>query len=249
MLLVNTNLRHETFPLPQMSGLESYCSLPSTSEPQQTDICLLIPSTNSHHNADGSGCHLRNGDLNCKHVSWNNASVNKNGSTLLSYSLNNAININYPNQPTHFPYNSYPSVLDIALSQRCTTCKPLAIPALSSDHNPIVFKVHLHLILSTPKLSYDYKHANWPVFRSSLDLALDLHPIIQNTTELDQPIIAFTQTIRQEATQAIPVRTTRRNHITLPPNLLYLWKLKNHYRRRHQSTRSPSTHQLYLLLA
>ena len=99
---------------------------------------------------------------NCKHVSWNNASVNKNGSTLLPYCLYKAITINYPNQPTHFPYNSYPSVLDIALSQRCTTSKPQSVPALSSDHNPIVFKVLLHPDFSAPRILYDYKHANWP---------------------------------------------------------------------------------------
>ena len=156
--------------------------------------------------------------------------------------------VNYPNQPTHFPYNSYPSVLDIALSQRCTTSKPLSILALSSDHNPLVFKVHLHPVPSTFKLLYDYKHANWPLFRSSLDLAIDLHQIIQNTTELDHAISTFTQTIRQAATQAIPVHTMKRNHLTPPPYLLYLWKLKNHYRRRYQRTRLSSTHQLYLLL-
>ena len=116
------------------------------------------------------------------HVSWNNASVNKNSSTLLSYCSNKAITINYPNQPTNFPHNSYPSVLDIALSQRCTTSKPQSVKALSFDHNSIVFKVHLH-----PGY-YDYKHANWPLFRYSLDTALDPHSPIQTTIELDHAI-------------------------------------------------------------
>jgi len=113
MLLVNTNLRHDTFPLPQMSGLEatSVCLqlqnnsklifvsayLPPTTTITQTDL----DATFAPHDAV-----ILTGYLNCKHVSWNNASVNKNSSTLLSYCLNNAININYPNQPTHFPYNS-----------------------------------------------------------------------------------------------------------------------------------------------
>jgi hypothetical protein len=168
MLLVNTNLRHDTFPLPQMSRLEATAVclqlqnhnklifvsayLPPTATITQKDLDAIF----SPHDTV-----ILTGDLNCKHVSWNNASVNKNGSTLLSYCLNNTITINYPNQPTHFPYISYPSVLNIALSQQCTTSKPLAIPALSSDHNPID--------LCTPKPSYDYKHANWPLFRSSLD--------------------------------------------------------------------------------
>jgi len=110
------------------------------------------------------GTVVLSGYLNCKHVSWNNASINKNGSTLLSYCLNKAITINYPNQPTHFPHNSYSSVLDIALSQPCTTTKPQSVPALSSDHNPIVFKVHLHPDFSATRILYDYRHANWPLF-------------------------------------------------------------------------------------
>ena len=185
------------------------------------------------------------GDLNCKHVSWNNASVNKNGNTLLSYCLNNSIALNYPNQPTHFPYNSLPSVLDIALSQRCSTSKPQSIPALLSDHNPIVFKVHFHPELSAPRRVY--KHAKWPLFWSSLDLALDPHPSIHNTHALNLAISTFTQSVIQAATQAIPVHTVKRNHLTLPPTLLYLWKLKNHYRRRYQRIRSPLLYSLSLL--
>jgi hypothetical protein len=38
-------------------------------------------------------------DLNCKHVTWNSATVKKNGRTLLSYCINN-ITINHPDQPT-----------------------------------------------------------------------------------------------------------------------------------------------------
>jgi hypothetical protein len=83
------------------------------------------------------------GDLNCKHPAWNNFAANKNDNTLF-YCGNKSISINFPYQPTHYPYNSYPSVLDIALTQRCTTYKSLAVPFLSSDHNPILFKVFIH---------------------------------------------------------------------------------------------------------
>jgi hypothetical protein len=39
--------------------------------------------------------------------------------------------------------------------------KPQAIPALSSDHNPIVFKIHFHPTISKPRTTYDYQQANW----------------------------------------------------------------------------------------
>ena len=183
LLLVNNNLRHDSFTLPPLPGLEAtavYLQLqnhgqllfisayfPPTTTITPTDLDVIF----SLHDTV-----VLAGDLNCKHVSWNNTSVNRNGNTLLSYCLNKSITINYPNQPTHFPHHSSPSVLDIALSQRCSTSKPLSIPTLSSDHNPIVFKIHLHPTISTPRKVYNYKHANWPLFRSSLDSAIDPPP-------------------------------------------------------------------------
>ena len=159
MLLVNNNLRQDAFSLPPLAGLEAtavYLQLQNHS--QLLFISAYLPPAANITPTDLDAIFSLHdtvvlaGDLNCKHVSWNNASVNRNGNTLLSYCLNNSITINYPNQPTHFPYNSHPSVLDTALSQRCTTSKPQSIPALSSDHDPIVFKVRLHLI--SPHLEY-----------------------------------------------------------------------------------------------
>ena len=254
MLFVNNNLCHGSFSLlpplrleataiclqlqnhNQMLFVSAY--LPPAVTIVQTDLDAIF----SLHDAV-----VLAGDLNCKHVSWNSASVNKNGSTLLSYCLNKAITINYPNQPTHFPYNSHPSVLDIALSQRCTTSKPQSVPGLSSDHNSVVFKVHLHPDFSAPRILYDYIHANWPLFRYSLDTALDPDPPIQTTTELEDAIATFTRPVQQAAIHAIPVYITKCNNLMLPPNLRYLLKLKNYYRHRYQRSLIPLFHYLFQL--
>jgi len=168
MFLVNNQLCHDSFPIPPLSGLEATAiCLQLQNHRQQLFVSAYLPAATAIAPSDLDAIFsLHNtivlaGDLICKRVSWNNASVNRNGSTLLSYCLNKDITtrINYPNQPTHFPYNSYPSDLDIALSQRCTTSKPRSVPALSSDHNPLVFKVHLQTDFSAPKTFYDYKHA------------------------------------------------------------------------------------------
>jgi len=238
MVLVNSTLHHDSFDLPPMTGLEA------------TAVCLQLQN---HNNLVLASAYLPpsttlspsdleaifasqdavilTGDLNCKHAIWNNSSTNKNGNTLLSYCLNKAITINYSNQPTHFPHNVLLSFLEIALSQKCTFSKPLAVPTLTSYHKTIVFKIHLHPSPRTPKPSYDYKHANWPLFRTSLDLTLDPNPSFPTITELEQTITNFSQSILQAAAQAIPVHPLRRNQLTLPPYLLLLWKIKNHYRR------------------
>jgi len=137
----------------------------------------------------------------------------------------------------------------VRFSQRCTTSKPQSIPTLSSGHNPIVFKVHLHPDFSSPRILYDYKHANWPLFRYSLGTALDPHSPIKTTIELDHAITTFTQAVQQAAIHAIPVYTIKRNHLSLPPDLRYLLKLKNYYWHRYQRSRLPLFHYLSQLFA
>jgi hypothetical protein len=63
---------------------------------------------------------------------------------------------------------------------------------------------------------YDYKHANLPLFRSSLDLALDPRPTIQNTIELDHAITTFTPYDRQRLEPSLCTlqdTTTSRSHV------------------------------------
>jgi hypothetical protein len=84
---------------------------------------------------------------------------------------------------------------------------------------------------------YDYKQANWAHFWATLDLTLNLHPLIHTPTDLEVAITAFETAVQQVAISAIPVHTAKRNRLILPPKLCYLLKLKNYYRRRYQ--RSP----------
>jgi hypothetical protein len=256
ILLVKNNLRQDSFSLSPLSGLEATAiCLQLQTHSQLLFVSAYIPPAVAIAPTDLDAIFSLHdavvlaGDFNCKHVSWNNSSANKNGSTLLSYCLNKAITINYPNQPTHFPYISYSSVLDIALSQRCTTSKFQSVPALSSDHKSIVFKVYLHPDFSPPRILYDYKHTNWPLFRYFLDTALDPHFPIQTTIELNRVITTFAQSVQQGAIHAIPVCTIKCNHPTLPPNLRYLLKLKHYYRHRYQQSRLTLFHYLSQLFA
>ena len=177
MPIINNKIRHDQYYLPNLTGLEA------------TAICLylqnhrrllfvlvyllptsILPLTDSV---------ILVGDRNSKHAAWHNKSGNRNGRILLSYCVNKDITLSYPDQPTHFPHNSTPSVLDITLSKRCPTPKPQAVPTLSSDHNPIVFKILFHPLITKPVTLYDYKHANWSLFRTSLELSIPSFPYNQ----------------------------------------------------------------------
>jgi len=96
-------------------------------------------------------------------------------------------------------------LLDIVLTKHCSVSKPMATPSLSSDHNPIVFKIQLLPILTTPRMVYDYKHADWKLFKSTLDGTSPRNPTLLSTADLEQAVIAFETAIRHVATTAIPL--------------------------------------------
>jgi hypothetical protein len=168
MLITNNNIRHDHFALPNMDRLEAIAVciyLHNNKQPLFVSTYLAPAAPVVRTDLDKIFSAFTSvvliGDLNSKHVAWNCSTVDSNGKTLLTYYIDINLSIHYPDRPTHFPHNSTPSVLDIALTKLCSVSKPLAAPVLSSNHNPIVFKLHLLPILSTPRMMYDYKHANW----------------------------------------------------------------------------------------
>ena len=183
MLLINSNIQHDQFVLPTMDRLEAVAAciylhnneqllfvstyLPPATPVIRTDMDKIFSAFTAV---------VLVGDLNSKHVAWNCSSIDSIGKALLTYCTDNKLSIHYPDQPTHFPHNSTPSVLDIALTKLCSVSKPLATPILSSDHNSIVFKLQLLPVLSTLRMVYDYKNTDWKLFKSMLDSSPKPHP-------------------------------------------------------------------------
>jgi hypothetical protein len=153
-------------------------------------------------------------------------------------------------RPTYsLPTQLDPHVLDITLSKRCPTSKPQAASTLSSDHNLIAFKILLHPLLTKPRTLYDYKHANWPLFRTTLDLSIPSHPSFLSITDLEHAYTTFETSVRQAAASSMPTHTVKINHLTLPPTVCILLKLMNHYRRRYQRSRLLTHHHLHTLFS
>jgi len=91
MFLVKNNLRHDSFSLPPLTGLEvNAMYLQLHNHNQLLFVSAYFPPAVAIAPTDLDAIFSLNnilvlaGDLTCKHVSWNNASVNTNGSTLLS---------------------------------------------------------------------------------------------------------------------------------------------------------------------
>jgi hypothetical protein len=189
------------------------------------------------------------GDLNSNHTVWNCVSADRHGQTLLSYCTSSNTVVNYPDHPTYFHTNFQHSVLDFALSKHSLLPKALSVPALSSDHNPVVFKILSCPSVSEPSPILDYKHANWPLFRSTLDQLIVTISHISDLTDPEHTIQDFTSSVRQAAYTATPHLTVRSHHLPLSPSLVNLMKFKNCYRRRCQSSGFRLFHLLHQLLS
>jgi hypothetical protein len=68
---------------------------------------------------------------------------------------------------------------------------------------------------------YEYKHADWQLFKYTLDNSIPLIPILLSTADLEQTTISFETAKGQAATKAIPLHTITRNQLTLSPAVAY----------------------------
>jgi hypothetical protein len=177
------------------------------------------------------------GDFNSKHVAWNCTHTDRNGRFLLEYCTDHYVSIHAPLYPTHFPARGQPSVLDIALVKGCPLSSPQSLPILSSDHNPVVFKLRGTPTMTSQRLLYDYDSANWGQYHLMLDHSLRSHPRIQDTKDIDRAIHYFTAAVKTAADRSIPKRNTTIRRLKLPPEICTLMKTGNYFRRRYQRTR------------
>lgn len=244
MLLVKHCVRHDHFILPETSTLETvavYIHLP------QRQRILIVSLYNPPGNTlcrEGLETVFSNespvvllGDFNSKHPAWNCTTTNRNGRVLLDYCIERSVTINPPELPTFVPPREQGSVLDIALSRGCHMSTPHSIPALSSDHNPVVCKLRAHHRTKENRTVLDYGQANWPLYLSRLNHFLAQCPHIRNDTDLDRAVHYFTASVLQAAAVAIPRKEIKRQHICFPPSIGPIVKFRNYIRRRFQRSR------------
>jgi endonuclease/exonuclease/phosphatase (EEP) superfamily protein YafD len=168
MILVKEGLNHDRFHIQSRSKMETEAIMVHTT--LRTKIFIVSgcnPPTNTFSREEILELFpiqtptIVMGDMNSKHRAWNCTKTNTNGNILLNVCMDNNITIAYPPSPTHYPPRGQASTLDVAMYRGCTISIPQAIPALSSDHNPVVYKIRLTPLHTNTKTFYDYRNANW----------------------------------------------------------------------------------------
>ncbi|GFU59796.1 probable RNA-directed DNA polymerase from transposon X-element [Trichonephila clavipes] len=167
------------------------------------------------------------GDFNAPHTAWNCNTNSSRGVRLLDFVNMTNLYIAYPDSPTRFGINSA-NTLDIAVIRNFYYPYTInSLHDLSSDHNPVLLNFTLKLKRDTPNPRA--VHTNWPLFSKHLNTKLSLinyHPnSIKTSTDIDQKISEFTETVRAAHSHASqPIETLRKSYT--PPNENWTARLK-----------------------
>lgn len=184
------------------------------------------------------------GDVNAKHISWNNTKNNYKGIELLKIADNSFYDILSPNYPTLFPSVGDPSTVDLVLKKGiyCVS-DPKTINDLSSDHLPVIFQVSSKFE-NIDNLLFDFKKADWNGFREAIEMGLtqinsvDSH--FDDIERIDLAIDEFSVLIKESASSSIPKKKPSSFRYPYSDRINLLKRNRNYYRRMYEKTLNPA---------
>lgn len=188
------------------------------------------------------------GDLNSRHTAWKNHLNNANGNTLYNYYLQNNINIQYTQEPTHYPPNgSTPTYIDILLNKNVNEATdPYTETALSSDHNPVRFEIKSNRndLEEPPIQKLSFKNTNWEDYKTELNGIIEINNKISNKEELNAETEKLTSDIKIVMDKHSTTLTIHPYRKQISDEIVQKIKEKNRIRREWQRTRNPAIKEL-----
>ncbi|GJQ65865.1 hypothetical protein Trydic_g3967 [Trypoxylus dichotomus] len=179
------------------------------------------------------------GDLNAKHPTWNSRLTNASGKCLRRFADDFNLVVDASTEPTIYPHNGQPDVLDIVVMKNVNHFHQLTVlNELSSDHNPVL----LQLGQPTPEEEdTPTRHSvSWPAFTDHLSNNMGPIERIEDVTQLEAEVQTVTDRVLesvQYATNIIPIHD---NRAFIPREIRDLIRQKNQLRRRWQRTLDPA---------
>ncbi|GJQ75498.1 hypothetical protein Trydic_g17585 [Trypoxylus dichotomus] len=179
------------------------------------------------------------GDLNAKHPTWNSRLTNASGKCLRRFADDFNLVVDASTEPTIYPHNGQPDVLDIVVMKNVNHFHQLTVlNELSSDHNPVL----LQLGQPTPEEEdTPTRHSvSWPAFTDHLSNNMGPIERIEDVTQLEAAVQTVTDRVLesvQYATNIIPIHD---NRAFIPREIKDLIRQKNQLRRRWQRTLDPA---------
>lgn len=162
------------------------------------------------------------GDFNCKHLNWHCRKSNANGRILDKYVQRKSIALAFPDENTLFPYNGgVPSVVDLAIIKNLKNYnKPNCLNDLDSDHKPILLNINKYKIQTIQQKYLNYKKANWPKFKSTLNKTITINNNLKNVEDLENCVENITDVIQNAITLSIPTNTVKMSQEDFPQEIV-----------------------------
>lgn len=178
------------------------------------------------------------GDFNANHGYWNSSYVNARGNVLFRHMLEHDYVIHYPDSPTQVNYRPdlTPTNPDLILALNVNNIHEVcAIPALSSNHFPILFTVNGQYSRKPNTKQYRYCDADWDKYRSFLDQKISLDSkVFKSEPEIDCAVNYLHQCLTDARDTFIPSKVHENTCLKLPNYIAKMIKYKNYLRRKEQ---------------
>ena len=184
------------------------------------------------------------GDLNAKHVDFHCRKTNQSGIALKQILNSTNLSIINTNEPTYTsPQTGSTDILDLIICSPDLASKLHKFSTtnhLSSDHLPVLTTFSFHL-QATPRKRYNYKTAEWEIYRTYIEEKLQNTTLITTPQGLDQQAVLSSQLLTRAREETIPQNPAKTLTQTLPLHLLQLIRHKRKLRREFIRFRSPQT--------
>lgn len=159
------------------------------------------------------------GDFNATHTSWNNRTINVNGTKLNDFLLDDSdLTLQQPDKPTfyHYAQGYQPSTIDLFLCSPTLAANSYAEVAqdIGSDHKPVILHCTEKPAVEPENLEPKprFKEADWQHFSRLLATRLAGEQLDTTTTDsIDRSVQAITRAIMESATDSVPYSVPKRH--------------------------------------
>ncbi|GIY03628.1 RNA-directed DNA polymerase from mobile element jockey [Caerostris darwini] len=183
------------------------------------------------------------GDLNCHHRSWNCSRANPFDIQLFKFTQQQNWHIAAPPTPTRFG-SVTPSTIDIAILRNFSHhCLATSIPAMTSDHNPVIFNIDSSL----PNNNIPKRYIpNWEKFNHLLSTASYTPTNLNTQHGIENSINHLTQLITTcyDASCNTVNANIKNSHISSSLRAKII--IRNRLRKTWQTTRHPADKANYI---
>jgi len=179
------------------------------------------------------------GDFNARHNAWGCATTNSHGRNLLLFLDNDTdAYLYHPDEATQVPNWGVPGCIDFALTSFPARLEVGVLRTTTSDHDAVTFPLEPGTSDLELEHFFDFKKADWKLFRATLSEKLILPARSSTTEELDERAQHFVESIQEAMRTAIPRRKGRPGQAPFPVHVRKLLQDLNHARRAFK--RDPS---------